>query len=97
MHLAAKRREEAIELLDQLERHLTDAREVMVPPDYGAADVLWTVFLARMEFVGMEAEIAARLALARYWRAMKARPSFGAANIWTRLHIGQLISGIIHG
>ena len=97
MHLAATRREEAIGLLDRLERHLADPRDVMVPPDYGAADVVWTVFLARMEFVGMEGEIAGRSALARYWRAMKARPSFAAADIWTRLHIGRLIRGIIHG
>ena len=69
----------------------------MVPPDYGAADVVWTVFLARMEFVGMEGEIVRRPALDRYWRVMTARPSFAAADIWTRLHLGRLIRGIIHG
>ena len=97
IRLATTRRDEAIGLLDRLERHFADPRDVMVPPDYGAADVVWTVFLARMEFVGMAGEIAGRSALARYWRAMKARPSFAAADIWTRLHIGRLIRGIIHG
>ena len=97
MHLAATRREEAVELLDRLERRLADRREVMVPPNYGAADVVWTVFLARMQFVGMEWEIVSRPGLARYWSAMKARPSFAAADIWTRLHAGRLIRGIIFG
>ena len=91
------RREEAIGLLDRLERHLADHRSVVIPPDYGAADVVWTVFLARMEFVGMEGEIVGRPALTRYWRAMKARSSFAAADIWTRLYAGRLIRGIIHG
>ena len=96
-HLLATRRQEATELLDRLERHLTDHRSVMVPPDYGAADVVWTVFLARMAFVGMEGEIVRRPALDRYWGAMTARPSFAAADIWTRLHLSRLIRGIIHG
>ena len=69
----------------------------MIPPDYSAADVVWTVFLARMVLVGMEGKITERPALARYWSAMKARPSFSAADIWTKLHIGRLIRGIIHG
>ena len=37
-------------------RRLRDGRAVLVPPGYGVADVVWTVFLARMEFVGMGAE-----------------------------------------
>ena len=95
--LLATRRQEAIELLDRLERHLADRRTVMVPPDYGSADIVWTVFLARMGFVGMEGEIVRRPALDRYWRAMTARPSFAAADVWTRMHVGRLIRGIIHG
>lgn len=97
VRLAATRRGEAIGLLDRLERHLADGRNVMVPPDYGGADVVWTVFLARMEFAGMEGEIVVRPALTRYWQAMKARPSFVSADIWTRLHVGRIIRGIIHG
>lgn len=96
-YLLATRREEAIELLDRLERHLADGREVMVLPDYGAADVVWTVFLARMEFVGMAEKIADRPALARYWGAMKARPSFVVADIWTRFQVGRVIFGILYG
>ena len=95
--LAKTRREEAIGLLDRLECQLADRRDVMVPPNYSTADVVWTVFLARMAFAGMEEEIAGRPALMRYWQAMKARPSFAAADIWTRLHVGRLIRDILHG
>ena len=96
-HLVATRREEAIGLLDRLEMHLAGRRNVIIPPDYSAADVVWTVFLARMEFIGMGEKITDRPALACYWRAMKARPSFAAAAIWTKVHIGRLIRRIIHG
>ena len=97
MYLAALRRRQATGLLDRLDGHLANQRDVMVLPAYGAADVVWTVFLARMEFVGMAKAVADRPALARYWQAMRARPSFAAADIWTRLHFGRLIRGMIHG
>ena len=76
---------------------IADPRDVLVPPKYSAADVVWTVFLARMQFVGMADEVAARRALMRYWRAATARPAFAAADGWTRLHAGRLVCGILHG
>ena len=93
--LAERCRAEAVGLMDRLEQTLRDGRAVMVPPVYGVADVVWTVFLARMEFVGLGAEIPKRPALARYWRAVQARPSFAAADVWTRLHVFRLIGGIL--
>ena len=93
--LSQQRRAEAIGFMDRLEQTLLDDRAVLVPPDYGVADVVWTVFLGRMEFAGLGAEIPKRPALARYWRAMQARPSFSAADIWTKFHIGRLIGGIL--
>lgn len=93
--LSEKRRADAIGLMDQVESHLADGRAVIVLPAYGAADVVWTVFLARMEFAGLGAEIPKRPALARYWRAMQTRPSFAAADIWTRMHPWRLIGGIL--
>ena len=95
--LLAARQAEAIGLLDRLEHHFAGGRTVMIPPGYGAADVVWTVFLARIEFAGMGRDITARPALNEYWRAMQSRPSFAAADIWTRLHIGRLILGILRG
>lgn len=93
--LSERRRAEALGFMDRLERTLHDGRVVLVPPAYGVADVVWTVFLARMEFVGMGAELRKRPSLARYWRAMQARPSFAAADIWTKLHVLRLIGGML--
>ena len=93
--LSERRRTEAIGFMDRLEQALGDGRAVLVPPAYGVADVVWTVFLGRMEFAGLGAEIPGRPALARYWAAMQARPSFSAADIWTKFHIGRLIGGIL--
>jgi glutathione S-transferase len=95
VRLAERRRAEAIGFMDRLEQSLADGRAVLVPPGYGVADVVWTVFLGRMEFAGLGADIPRRPALARYWRAMQARPSFSAADIWTKFHIGRLIGGIV--
>ncbi len=95
VQLAQKRRAEAIGFMDRLEQTLQDGRAVLVPPAYGVADVVWTVFLARMEFVGMGAEIEKRPALARYWRAMQARPSFAPADIWTKMHVFRLVGGML--
>lgn len=93
--LSERRRAEAIGFMDRLEQTLRDGRAVLVPPAYGVADVVWTVFLGRMEFAGLGAEIPKRSALARYWGAMRARPSFSAADIWTKFHVGRLIGGIL--
>ncbi|MGH6990247.1 MAG: glutathione S-transferase family protein, partial [Stellaceae bacterium] len=87
--LAVQRRGEAIGLLDQMEANFADGRAVMVPPSYGVADTVWTVFLGRMEFAGLGAELQKRPGVARYWRAMEARPSFAAADIWTKMHLGR--------
>ena len=95
VELAKRRRVEAIGFLDRLEGTLGDGRAVLVPPAYGVADVVWTVFLARMEFVGMGAEIEKRPRLAGYWRAMQARPSFAPADIWTKMHVFRLIGGML--
>ncbi len=93
--LSERRRVEAIGFLDRLEQTLRDGRAVLVPPAYSVADLVWTVFLGRMEFAGLGAEIPKRPALARYWSTMKARPSFPSADIWTKFHVGRLIGGIL--
>ena len=95
MALSQRRRAEAIGFMDRLERALGDGRAVLVPPAYGVADLVWTVFLGRMEFAGLGAEIPRRPALARYWAAQQARPGFSAADIWTKFHVGRLIGGIV--
>jgi glutathione S-transferase len=95
IQLAERRRAEAIGFMDRLEQTLSDGRPLLVPPAYGVADVVWSVFLARMAFAGMSTEITKRPAITRYWRAMQARPSFAAADIWTVFHPFRLIGGIL--
>ncbi len=64
-----ERKRAALELLDALDDALADGRETLVPGGHGPADVVWTVFLARMGFVRFDAEIARRARLDRYTRA----------------------------
>lgn len=89
--LHEERRAAALSRLDAIEGELGDGRAVLVPPAYGPADVVWTVFLARMRFIRLHAELARRPAIARYYAAMAARPSFTAADIWPSLNPLKLI------
>ncbi len=93
--LAERRTRDALGFLDRLEATLSDCREVLAPPRFGIADVVWIVFLARMEFAGLGDEVGKRPALARYWQAAQRRPSFAAADIWTRLRLSRLAAGIL--
>jgi glutathione S-transferase len=95
MRLAQQRRAEAMDIMDRMERTLSDGRVAIVPPAYGIVDTVLTVFLGRMEFAGLSGEILKRPALIRYWRAMQARPAFAAADIWTKFHLLRLIGGIV--
>lgn len=95
LQLSVRRRQDAKGLLDELKACLGDGRAVLVPPDYGVADVVWTVFLARIEFAGLGEEISRRPALARYWAAMQARPNYGASDVWTRMHRARWIAGML--
>lgn len=81
--------------MDRMERTLADGRTTMVPPAYGIADTVLAVSLGRMKFAGLGTEIPKRPALARYRHAMRARPSFAAADIWTRFHAFHLVGGIL--
>ncbi|HZD91535.1 MAG TPA: glutathione S-transferase family protein [Pseudolabrys sp.] len=95
VEVAERRRAEAIGLMDRLDSALADGRAVLVPPAYGIVDTIWTVFLARANFVGLGTEIAKRPQLVAYWRAMQARPSFTAADVWTRLHPLRMLGGFL--
>lgn len=95
VRLAAARQAQAVEILARMEQVLGDGRAVLVPPRYGIADVVLTVFLGRMEFTGMGAEIQRRPAVARYWQAIQARPGFAAADIWTKFHPLRMVAAIL--
>ena len=89
------RRRAALGHLDKLDATLTDARNTLVTSGYGPADVVWTVFLARLHWVRLGGEIARRPALARYAAAMFARPSFDQADVWRRIKILTMIRGVL--
>lgn len=48
---------------------------------YSIADVMWTVTLARMDMLGLHAQLQARPAVAAYYHRVSERPSFAAASI----------------
>lgn len=60
-------------------------------PRYSLADVVWTAILARLELVGLAAELRTRPAVARYWERLKSRPSFRAARMHTRTPAGLIV------
>jgi glutathione S-transferase len=90
-----ERKRGVLALLDALDDALADGRETLVPGGYGPADVVWTVFLARMGFVRFDAEIAGRAHVARYTKAVKARPSFREADVWDRLSPLKLLAQVL--
>jgi tetrachloro-p-hydroquinone reductive dehalogenase len=90
-----ERKRAAFELLDALDDALADGRETLVSGGYGPADVVWTVFLARMGFVRFDAEIAKRARLARYTKTVKTRPSFREADVWDRLSPLKLLKQVL--
>lgn len=95
IRLAERRQAQAVEICERMERTLSDGRATLVAAGYGAADAVLTVFLGRIEFAGLGDEVSRRPALARYWRAMRARPSFEAADVWARFHFGRFIGGLV--
>ncbi len=90
-----QRQRGALGLLDGLEVALKDGRPLLVPPTYGPADVVWTVFLARMRFIRLGGEIERRPALAKYAASMFARPSFRAADVWDRIKVLGLLKQVL--
>jgi tetrachloro-p-hydroquinone reductive dehalogenase len=89
------RRRAALGHLDTLDAALRDGRATLVPSGYGPADVVWTVFLARLHWARLGPEIARRPALARYTAGMFARPSFEEADVWRRIKILSMIRHVL--
>jgi glutathione S-transferase len=89
--LWTERLAQAREHLDALERALADGRATLVPTGYGPADVVWTVFLARVRFIHIGEEIEKRPAVARYTEQMFARPSFAKSDVWTSIELLKLV------
>jgi tetrachloro-p-hydroquinone reductive dehalogenase len=73
--------------VQELEEHLDELSGVVgsnafVASDtYSIADVMWTVTLARVDMLGLHAQLKARPAVAAYYQRVSERPSFAAASI----------------
>jgi tetrachloro-p-hydroquinone reductive dehalogenase len=93
--LFVRRKREALALLDALDAELTDGRAFLAPPSYGPADVVWTVFTARMRFVRMADEITKRPALARWEAAMRERPTYRAADVWDAFSLLKMAKQVL--
>jgi tetrachloro-p-hydroquinone reductive dehalogenase len=70
--------------LDAAERHLAGGRGCLVGARFTLADAVWTVLLARLHLLGLQAELAKRPALAAYDARMRGRPAAVAAGLRTR-------------
>lgn len=91
-----ERRRTLIDILDALDAALTDGRDFLVPSiGYGPADVVMTALVARVGFIRQNDELERRPALLRYVNAMKARPSFRAADLWDRIRPMQLLKQML--
>jgi tetrachloro-p-hydroquinone reductive dehalogenase len=89
--LWSERLGQAREHLDALESALSDGRATIVPSGYGPADVVWSVFLARIRFIHLGEELEKRPAVLRYTEEMFKRPSFAKADVWTSIQLLKLL------
>lgn len=58
---------------------------------YTLADVVWTIFLSRLQMVGLSELITGKNELRAYWQRVSSRPSFAAAHIWQIPHPSLLL------
>jgi glutathione S-transferase len=68
--------------LDWADQHLRD-RQFCCGDAYTAADVVWTVTVARQQMLGC-APFEGRPALQAWFLRMRARPSYAKADVWAR-------------
>ena len=84
------------DLLEELDARLDDGRPWIAGDTYSLADVVWTVFLARVHMLSSRPPWAERLpALAAYWRRVRARPSFAKAGIVDRRRPLKLLPHVL--
>lgn len=84
----------AVELCDMLEGKLS-TNDFAASNQYTLADVVWTVFLARLFMIKFDYLIAERKNLQEYWQRMTMRDSFAKANLWTKMKPAFLLKVII--
>lgn len=77
-------KQKSIELCDMLEQQLSK-QEYAASDNYSLADVVWTVFLARLHMTKFDSLITDRPHLYKYWQSMSNRDSYTKANICTKM------------
>ena len=65
--------------------------------DYSLADVVWTVFLARLDMLGLKEvwEDGHHPFVTGYYETVKARPSFKKAKIYNRIPVSSYVDAVI--
>ncbi|MCA9716815.1 MAG: glutathione S-transferase family protein [Myxococcales bacterium] len=88
----AELRAQLTDLLEALELQLADGRSFIAGERYSLADVVWTVFLARVRFLRGDGAFTSTMPRVRaYWERVRARPSFARADIRERVKPTELL------
>ncbi|MBX9597306.1 MAG: glutathione S-transferase family protein [Burkholderiales bacterium] len=86
----AQMQQRAVGLCDMLEAQLAQ-HQYAASAQYSLADVVWTIFLARLVMIKFDYLLAERKNLSDYWLRMSSRKSYAAANICTKIPPSKLI------
>lgn len=76
--------EQAVNLCNMLDTELNNHKFV-AGDEYSLADVVWTVFIARLFMIKLDSLIVERKNLYAYWLVMIERKSYVKANLWTKM------------
>lgn len=86
----AQMQEQAVKLCDILEAKLGE-HQFAASSNYSLADIVWTVFLARLVMIKFDHLITQRKNLNEYWQKVSSRKSYVEANICTKIPASKLI------
>lgn len=75
-----------IEICDWMDKSL-ESRQFIASDNYSIADVVWTVFMGRLNMIKFDDLIKKRKNLNSYWQRMSNRESFKEANICTKMPV----------
>lgn len=80
-------------LLDELEQALTARGPFLIGQQYTLADVVWSVFLARVHMLGLAHlwQEGTRPKVENYFHRLRLRPSWQRADLWDRPHPAALV------
>lgn len=82
--------QQAVKLCDMLEAELIQ-HEFAASNSYSLADVVWTVFIARLHMIKFDSLVIERKHLNSYWQRMTMRYSYQKADLWTKMKPKMLI------